>query len=78
MESINHENGLELKEIGPPLEESKFINLNSSQVYHIELCGLEQSQKYTIRVNTVIDGKIIARRTENIEAVLLHDGQVAK
>ena len=37
--------------------------------YAIKLVGLEQSQKYTIRVNTILNGKVMAYRSEMIEAV---------
>ena len=39
-----------------------------SQIRQITLRGLNQSQKYTIRVNTVVNGKTIAYRSEMIEA----------
>ena len=44
----------------------------------IRLRGLEQSEKYTVKVNTVIRGKILASRTEVIEAVLKQDGTSQK
>ena len=44
----------------------------------IRLRGLEQSEKYTIKVNTVIRGKILASRTEVIEAVLKQNGTSQK
>ena len=40
----------------------------------IRLRGLEQSEKYTVKVNTVIRGKVLASRSEVIEAVLKQDG----
>ena len=44
----------------------------------IRLRGLEQSEKYTVKVNTVIRGKILASRSEVIEAVLKQDGTSQK
>ena len=38
------------------------------QIRQLKLRGLNQSQKYTIRVNTVVNGKTIAHRSEMIEA----------
>ena len=43
----------------------------------IRLRGLEQSEKYTVKVNTVIRGKILASRSEVIEAVLKQDGAIS-
>ena len=47
----------------------------SPQVRQMKLLGLSQSQKYSVRVNTVVNGKIIAHRSEMIEAVLKQEDE---
>ena len=48
------------------------------QVRQIKLLGLRQSQKYSVRVNTVVNGKIIAHRSEMIEAVLKQEEETVQ
>ena len=45
------------------------ITIKKPSVYNVKLRDLEQSKKYTIRVNTIINGRTIASRSECIEAV---------
>ena len=45
------------------------IKNKKHSVYNVKLRDLEQSKKYTIRVNTVINGRTIASRSQCIEAV---------
>ena len=54
------------------LKENNKVSLKNKKhsVYNVKLRDLEQSKKYTIRVNTVINGRTIASRSECIEAVL--------
>ena len=45
------------------------ITIKKPSVYNIKLRDLEASKKYTIRVNTIINGRTIASRSEGIEAI---------
>ena len=57
-------------EMGCPKENNKVsIKNKKHSVYNVKLRDLEQSKKYTIRVNTVINGRTIASRSQCIEAV---------
>ena len=73
MDDLNNEEKLAMKQLYLSSENNKSSNLTNAQLHEIMLRGLEQSQKYTIRVNTVISGKIIASRSETIEAVRIQD-----
>ena len=73
MDDVNNDKKIGMKELYLSSENNKSSNLTNAQLHEIMLRGLEQSQKYTIRVNTVISGKIIASRSETIEAVRIQD-----
>ena len=45
------------------------ITIKKPSIYNIKLRDLEASKKYTIRVNTIINGRTIASRSEGIEAI---------
>ena len=45
------------------------IDFKDDDLYNVKLLDLEQCQKYTIRVSTMINGRTIASRSEDIEAV---------
>ena len=62
---------LSSEEEGTTMGPMKTINVPTRK---IRLRGLEQSEKYTVKVNTVIRGKVLASRSEVIEAVLKQDG----
>ena len=57
-------------EVGDTKTALNTFNPTSNHIRGIKLRDLEQSKKYEVKVNTVINGKTIGSRSEMIEAVI--------